>query len=444
MPRPGRGGLPLPALVVLNERGDRIAVIGAGPGGICAARWLQELGIACDVLERHPDVGGIWDVAFPDSPMYDSAHFISSKTLSGFRDFPMPAGYPDYPGHRQVLAYLRAYADRHDLRTKPEFGVAVKQVRPDGGAWQVELEGGETRRYAGVVAATGQQWLPKTPAIAGRFEGESYHSNAYRSAGQVEGRRVLVVGGGNSGCDIAVDASARAAATFLSLRRGYWIIPKHVFGVPADVFGHSGPQLPYWLERPILERLLRLLVGNVTRLGLPSPDHHLFQTHPILNSQILHALSHGDVSVRADLTAFEGRDAVFRDGRRETLDVVIYATGYRRRIAVLPEDVHREGDTASLFLNVFHRRHPGLFVVGYFETDGGAYPVLDRQCELLARVIRARREGRAAPFERRLAGPPPDFSAGVRYLDVERMRNYVRTHPYLRYLERAAGELAGL
>ena len=85
-----------------------------------------------------------------------------------------------------------------------------------------------------------------------------------------------------------------------------------------------------------------------------------------------------------------------------------------------------------------------LFVVGYFETDGGAYPVLDRQCELLARVIRARREGRAAPFERRLAGPPPDFSAGVRYLDVERMRNYVRTHPYLRYLERAAGELAGL
>src|SRR5262245_23382852 len=419
------------------DRGDRLAIVGAGPGGLCAARWLQELGLAFDLLERNADAGGIWDICFPGSPMYESAHFISSRTLSGFRDFPMPDNYPDYPGHRQVLAYLRAYADRHGLRAKAEFATPVERAAPDGGAWVLELASGERRRYAGLVVATGLQWIPTLPDVPGQFDGEILHSSAYRSAAQVEGKRVLVVGGGNSGCDIAVDASTRAAATLLSLRRGYWVIPKHVFGVPADVFGHKGPPLPYWLERPVLETLLRFLVGDVRRLGLPAPDHHLFQTHPILNAQILHALSHGDVSVRPDLKAFEGRSAVFAEGRRDELDLVVFATGYRRTLQILPAAVHREGEVASLFLNVFHRRHPNLFVVGFFETDGGAYPIIDLQCELIARLIRARREAprRAEAFARRMNGPPPDLSGGVRFLQVDRMRNYVRTLAYMRYAE---------
>ena len=412
------------------DRRDRLAIVGAGPGGLCAARWLQDQGLDFDLLDRNPDAGGIWDIRFPGSPIYESAHFISSKTLSGFRDFPMPDDFPDYPGHRQVLAYLQAYADKHGLRAKAEFNTSVKQARPDGDAWALELASGEQRQYVGLIVATGLQWTPKPPEIPGRFDGEAYHSSAYHSAGQVEGKRVLVVGAGNSGCDIAVDACTRAAATFLSLRRGYWIIPKHVFGVPADVFGHKGPQLPYWLERPILETLLRLLVGDVRRLGLPAPDHHLFQTHPILNSQILHALSHGDLSIRPDLKAFDGRAAVFADGRREDVDAVIFATGYRRTLPILPVEVHREGEVESLFLNAFHRHHLTLFVVGFFETDGGAYPIIDLQCELIARLIRARRDAphKAEAFVRtRLEGPAPDLSGGVRFLQVDRMRNYVRT-----------------
>lgn len=302
----------------------------------------------------------------------------------------------------------------------------------------MELASGERRRYAGLVVATGLQWTPRMPEMAGRFEGEVLHSSAYRSAAQVAGKRVLVVGAGNSGCDIAVDAATRAASTYLSLRRGYWIIPKHVFGVPADVFGHKGLQLPYWLERPVLETLLRILVGDVTRLGLPAPDHRLFQTHPILNSQILHALSHGDVAIRRDLTAFEGGTALFADGRRDAVDVVICATGYRRTMPILPADVHREGDVASLFLNAVHRRHPNLFVVGFFETDGGSFPIIDLQCELIARLLRARRDApeRVEAFRRdHLEGPAPDLSGGVRFLQLERMSNYVRTHAYTRHAE---------
>jgi cation diffusion facilitator CzcD-associated flavoprotein CzcO len=171
----------------------------------------------------------------------------------------MPADYPDYPSHRQVLAYLRAYADRHRLRERAELGTAVARVRPLGSAdaagpdWEVELATGEARRYGGVIAATGLQWVPRVPEIAEGFAGEVLHSSAYRSARQAEGRRVLVVGGGNSGCDIAADVSGSARRAFISLRRGYWFVPKHLFGIPADVFGHRGPALPSWLEQAVFE-----------------------------------------------------------------------------------------------------------------------------------------------------------------------------------------------
>ena len=428
----------------MNSGEHRYAVIGAGPGGLCAARWLSALDIPFDLLERQADVGGIWDIRFPGSPMYESAHFISSKTLSGFRDFPMPDAYPDYPSHRQVLAYLRAYADRHGLRAHAQFHSAVREARPAGGAWEVELEDGAVRRYAGLILAVGLQWTPKTPSIPGAFAGEAYHSSRYRSLRQLEGKRVLVVGGGNSGCDIAVDAGHAASRALLSLRRGYWFVPKHVFGLPADVFGRRGPHVPHWLERRIEERLLRLLLGDLERFGLPRPDHHLYETHPVLNSQILHSLAHGDVAVKPDVRELRGRAVVFADGSEEEVDTIVYATGYRRVLPLLPEAVHREGDVSSLFLNLCHRSHPSLFVVGFFETDGGAFPILDLQCELVARLLKARgaEPAKAQRLARRMEGPPPDLSGGVRFLEVERMSNYVRTRPYTRCLSAAIRELS--
>lgn len=419
---------------------DKIAIIGAGPGGLCAARWLQAHDIPFEILERQKDIGGIWDIEAPGSPIYESARFISSKTLSGFRGFPMPEGYPDYPTHRQILDYLRAYADRHELRRHAQFGATVKAATPGG---RLELAGGETRSYRGVIVATGLQWTPKLPQLAGSFEGEAIHSASYKSPKQLRGKRVLVVGGGNSGCDIAVDAGQAASKAMISLRRGYWFVPKYLFGMPADVFADSGPQLPGWLEQRLFQPLLRIIVGDLRRYGLPRPDHRLFETHPVLNSQILDSLTHGEVAVKPDVRGFAGRRVSFADGTTEEVDLVIFATGYRRRVPILPAELHREGDVSQLFLNVFQRGHPGLFVVGFFETDAGSYPLIDLQCELIARVLRLEREAptKLATFQRRLQGPPPDFSGGVRFLRVERMSNYVRSHPYTRYLEKAIAEL---
>ena len=129
----------------------RVAVIGAGPSGLAAARALQENGLAYDVFERHRDVGGIWDMANPGTPMYDSAHFISSRTQSAFDDFPMPDDFADYPSRQRILEYIRAFADRYRLREHITFGAAVERVARADGVWEVTLRGGAPRRYDAVT-----------------------------------------------------------------------------------------------------------------------------------------------------------------------------------------------------------------------------------------------------------------------------------------------------
>jgi cation diffusion facilitator CzcD-associated flavoprotein CzcO len=383
-------------------------------------------------------VGGIWNIGFPGSPMYESAHFISSKTLSGFRGFPMPDSYPDYPSHRQILRYIESYADRFELRRHFRFGLSITGAWPDGaGGWVVGFADGTERGFAGLITAVGCEWRPFLPTFPGAFEGEIIHSSAYKNPGQFQGRRVLVVGGGNSGCDIACDASRSAAKALISLRRGYHFIPKHIFGKPADVFDEEGPHVPYFIERPILHGLLRLLNGDVARLGLPKPDHSILESHPVMNTQILHALSHGDIEVRGDLREFRGREVAFVDGRVDAVDLIVLATGYIRGVPFLPPALLRDDDVSDLFLNVFHRRAPNLFVLGHFTADGGAYPLLDRQAEAVARVAGARRLGRdLSRFNRALSGKPPDFTGGVRHQNVRRMSNYLKTRPYRAYLDR--------
>lgn len=418
-------------------------IVGAGPAGLAAARWFAALGLPFEGFERNPDVGGIWNIGFPGSPMYESAHFISSKTLSGFRDFAMPDSYPDYPSHRQILRYLEGYAARFDLRRHFRFGVSIEGARPaDHGRWIVRLADGAERTFGGLVCAVGCEWRPYLPTFPGSFEGEVIHSREYKHPRQFEGRRVLIVGGGNSGCDIACDAARSASQALISLRRGYYFIPKHIFGKPADVFDEEGPHLPYFIERPILQGLLRLLNGDLARLGLPRPDHSILESHPVMNTQILHALQHGDIEVRGDIRELRGREVSFTDGKVDAVDLIVLATGYIRGVPFLPPGLLADDDVSELFLNVFHRRAPSLFVLGHFTADGGAYPLLDRQAELVARVAEARRQGRAlGAFDRALALRPPDFTGGVRYQNVRRMSNYLKTRPYRKYMD---GLLAAL
>ncbi|MEZ5219561.1 MAG: NAD(P)/FAD-dependent oxidoreductase [Ilumatobacteraceae bacterium] len=245
---------------------ERVCVVGGGPGGLALTRALLAHGIEFDVFERHHDVGGLWDQSNPGSPVYDSAHFISSKTQSHYHDFPMPDEYPDYPSHRQILQYMHAFADEYGLREHITFGVGVDHARRREGGWLVTLTNGEEREYGELICATGTNWHAAMPEYPGTFTGEIRHSNTYRSPREFDGKRVLVIGAGNSGVDIACDAATSADRAVISMRRGYHFIPKHLFGIPADQFAATGPHLPMWLEQRAFGVMLRLLTGNLTRL----------------------------------------------------------------------------------------------------------------------------------------------------------------------------------
>src|SRR4051794_29803844 len=251
-------------------------VIGAGAAGLSAARHLAAAALQFEVIERERDVGGIWDASLPHSPVYHSAHLISSKPLAQFPDFPMPREYPDYPDHAQALAYLRAYAKAFGLYDRIRFGQAVERAERDApGQWRVTLDDGTTRSYAGLIVASGVHRVPTMPRIPGSFEGLTMHSSRYKSPEIFRGRRVLVVGAGNSGCEIAVEAGRHAERAFLSVRRGYHFIPKYAFGRPTDQVGEVGHRLrlPLAVRRRLNDLVLRTVVGRSEDYGLPRPDH---------------------------------------------------------------------------------------------------------------------------------------------------------------------------
>ncbi len=372
--------------------------------------------------------------------MYESAHFISSKTLSGFDGFPMPESYPDYPARPLVLDYIRAFADEYAIRSSVEYRVVVRHATPTSdGTWNVELDNGDRRQYRGVIAAVGHNWDPILPEYPGSFAGDAYHSVRYRSPSEFDGKRVLIVGGGNSACDIACDAATRARRTVISLRRGYHFLPKHVFGKPTDAFFRSGPHLSPKIAQPLLTGLLKLLVGDLRRFGLPAPDHRVLESHPIMNTQILHYLAHGDATARPDVVRLDGRRVHFRDGTAEELDLIIWATGYRPTIpfldAALPS---RTGPGPDLF-GALIPALPNLYVLGHFESDGGAYPLVSKQAEVVAMLAQSDATAPEATRKwvaRLTSSRRPDLTGGVRYVRSIRHENYAQFETYESYLSR--------
>ncbi len=409
---------------------QKACIVGAGPGGLALARAFKNLGIDFDVFERHGEVGGIWDLENPGTPMYASAHFISSKTQSYFSDFPMPDHYPDYPSNRQIFEYMKSFASHYGLYDHITLNTEVTGTNFADGIWEVTLSNEETRQYRWLVCVSGTTWHPKLPEWAkdtGTFDGEIRHANSYKHLDEFRGKKVLVVGAGNSGCDIACDAAIASDASFISVRRGYHFIPKHIMGKPADVFAHEGPHLPMWLAQKVLHGMLRMINGDVTRLGLPKPDHKIFESHPIVNSQLLHYLSHGDLAAKVDVDGLDGKDVVFKDGSRETVDLVICATGYEWQVPYVEKGAFSwKGDRPDNYLQMFSRVNSQLFGLGFTETNGGIYKMFDGMADLIGQTIRAQRDDPAAwdKLQKRMQDYTPDLRGGVKYVQSDRHATY--------------------
>ena len=426
---------------------DRYCVIGAGPSGLTVLKNLLDRRIAAECLERNDDVGGNWYYGTANSSVYQSTHLISSKRLTEYVDFPMPESYPEFPSHAQALVYLRSYARHFGLYDHIRFRSSVENVKPAGDMWEVTTSDGETRAYRGVVIANGHHWDARRPEYPGDFSGQTLHSAEYKTPDVLAGKRVLVVGAGNSGCDIAVEAAQRAARTFHSARRGYHYLPKFLRGKPIDVCGERllRWRFPLWLRRAITARMVKLALGSPEDFGLPKPDHRFLETHPIINSQMLYYVGHGDITPKPDIAELCGERVKFVDGSSEPIDLIIYATGFKLSFPFIDRSLlNWHDDRPQLYLHVFHPEYDNLFVAGMIQPDSGQWGLVDYQAQLIARFIRAAQDDPAGArkFRRRKAEERVDLGGGVQYLSSQRHMLEVEHYSYRKRLQKLIAEFA--
>ncbi|MDH4871194.1 NAD(P)-binding domain-containing protein [Pseudomonas sp. BN515] len=426
------------------------AIIGAGPMGLCSARQLQKHGIPFVGFELNGDVGGLWDIDNPHSTMYDSAHLISSKHTTEFSEFPMDADVAPYPHHSEMRRYFRDYARHFDLYKHFRFNTRVLHLERLERGWKLITEQDGQRReshFDGVLIANGTLHTPNRPALPGHFDGELLHSAQYRSPAMFDGKRVLLVGCGNSACDIAVDAVHRAASVDLSVRRGYYFLPKFLLGRPTDTFG-GAVKLPRRLKQLVDGLLVRALVGKPSQYGLPDPDYKLYESHPVMNSLVLHHLGHGDIKARPDITQVEGHRVTFSDGQQAEYDLILQATGYKLDYPFIDRAQLNWPERASapqLYLNIFHPEYDDLFMMGMVEASGLGWQGRAEQAELVALYIR-QQQARSAQADRfralKAERASQRLDGGYAYLELERMAYYVHKDSYRNQVKQHIAELS--
>ncbi|MEO8422237.1 MAG: NAD(P)-binding domain-containing protein, partial [Hyphomicrobium sp.] len=283
------------------------------------AAALKQRGIAFDLVDANDGVGGLWRHG-----VYQGVHIVSSKKSTGYTDYPMPAHYPDFPSSAQMLRYLENFAHDRGLTDDLEMHRQVTRAMPLADeSWQVTFENGEERTYKGVVVCNGHHWDKRLPQYRGRFTGTLIHSKDYKESKQLQGKRVLVIGGGNSGCDIACESARVGTSCDLSLRTGYWFLPKTAFGKPLTDLPIWG--LPVFLQRLVLRALVRVFIGDYRQYGLQKPGHKLFERHPAFGTEVLNYLRQGRIKPRPDITRFSGTKVHFTDGSVGEFDLVVAA-----------------------------------------------------------------------------------------------------------------------
>jgi cation diffusion facilitator CzcD-associated flavoprotein CzcO len=371
-------------------------IIGAGISGLTAGKALTDYGIPYECFETSDRVGGNWAFANPNghSSAYRSLHIDTSKQLLSFKDFPMPDSYPDFPHHSEIRAYLEDYADAFGLKDRIRFGNGVEHAaRLPGGGWEVRTQDGATRRFDVLVVANGHHWDPRHPDFPGRFDGEVIHSHHYIDPTEpldLRGRRIVVVGIGNSAADIVSELSQKAWGNevWLSTRSGAWVMPKYIFGKPADRLAHTLPGIPLSWQRRLVRHVPKLISGDPRDYGLPTPDHNFLEAHPTLSSELLARLGSGDATAKPNVSRLDGHTVHFEDGTSVQADVMIHATGYNITFPFFDEDFLSAPDNRiRLFKRMLKPGIDDLVFVGFAQALPTLFPFVECQTRLLARYL---------------------------------------------------------
>lgn len=402
----------------LSSHGPTVCIVGAGVGGLCMARALKRKGIAFDCFDRRERIGGIWafDPSGRHTSVWHSMNMNTPKGLYQFSDFPMPRHYPDFPSHRQVHAYLESFVEHFELADSIHLDCPVERTErlPDG-VWRVTLGSGEVRHYDALVIANGHHNTPNLPDYAADASVDAIHSQQYRYRHGYQDKQVMVVGVGNSGAQIAVDVSHDARMTYLSLRRGVYVLPHYLFGIRIDkVMGCLNDWwvkkiLPYPLTGLMFTGLYKALIAKRKQLGMPKPDHLMMSSLPTLSENFANRVGDGKLKVVPQVQRIDGNTVHFVDGSQLEVDAVIYATGYHTDFPFLPTELLKiEDNRIPLFQRIFLPDMPNLAFIGLFQAvTWGFLDMMERQADLTADYF-------AGDYLR------PDTAAERRHIEAER------------------------
>src|ERR1700693_598063 len=375
-----------------------VGVIGAGVSGLTACKALADFGVPHTCFEASDEVGGNWYFQNPNgvSSAYRSLHIDISKPSISFRDFPMPDRYPDYPHHTHIFEWLRDYADAFALRARIRFNTRVERAeRGPNGGWQITLDDGGRENFDALLVCNGHHWSPRYPGFPGSFEGPQIHSHDYIDPStplDLYGKRVLVVGIGNSAVDIVSELARKTVAdtVFLSTRSGAYVVPKYIFGRPADQVVKTNPQLPSSLQRRLARVLPRIFSGRMEDFGLPTPNHNFLDAHPTVSSELLGRLGAGDAVAKGDVAELLGDRVRFADGSVETIDAIIYATGYKVSFPFFdPEFLSAPENALPLYKRMLRPGIDDLAFIGLGQPIPTIFPFSELQSKLAARWLSA-------------------------------------------------------
>lgn len=370
---------------------ERVAnlIIGAGPAGLAVAAQLRERGLPFVLLERAAAVGAAW------RGHYDRLHLHTVKEYSHLPGLPFPADYPRYVSRQQLIDYFEAYARKYEIM--PRYDREVKRIERSGSHWQVSCTNGETYWAEQVVLTTGVNRIPYRPPLAEQedFGGRILHSSEYRNAAPFAGQRVAVVGMGNSGAEIALDLSQAGITTYLSVRGPINIVPRELFGRPAQLSALMLARLPHWLSDRLALAMRHLAVGNLRPYGLElsreAPSQQLRQSGktPVIDIGTLEQIKAGKIRVLPAIDHFTPSGIVVESGDEIHLDAVILATGYRARLDRLIPDIAPWLDAQGLPRGISGQGAlEGLHFVGFDNyTAGGTLAVIHRDAQRVAAAI---------------------------------------------------------
>lgn len=366
-----------------------VVVIGAGPAGLAVAACLHQEGIACTLLEQSSQVASSW------RRHYERLHLHTDRRHSGLPFMPMPASYPRYPSRQQVIAYLEAYAQHFDIA--PRFHERVSRVRRSPKGWQVTTQNAQYEARC-LVVATGYAQQPSCPAIPHQeaFVGEVLHSSRYQTATPYKGKRVLVVGLGNSGGEIALGLLEHGAQPSLSPRGPVNVIPRDFAGIPllaaAIPLSYLPPHLADALTRPVLA----LRYGDLSKHGLQRLPYGPFtqvqrDVHiPLIDTGVIAGIKKGAIRVYPQIARFHEDGVEFADGSRHTFEAVILATGFRPDLSFLPASAPKG--------------EQNLYFCGFHVTAGGVLREIGLEAQSIARQIAGQLEKQGNGISPVLAG----------------------------------------